>query len=103
MSGGTWIVHASIDEPGLTPEDLCRACAVSPEWIEARVREGLLVLHGGPDSPQAAWRFDATVLERVRLMRRYERDFDAVPELAALLADLHDEIRRLRLRLREGG
>ncbi|MFN7151581.1 MAG: dephospho-CoA kinase, partial [Microthrixaceae bacterium] len=29
-----------------------------------------------------------------RTMQQLERDFDAVPELAALVADLHDEIQR---------
>jgi chaperone modulatory protein CbpM len=32
-------------------------------------------------------------------MRRIERDFDAVPELAALVADLEEEIDALRARL----
>jgi chaperone modulatory protein CbpM len=36
-------------------------------------------------------------------MRRVERDFDAVPELAALVADLQEEIRHLRARLRQAG
>jgi chaperone modulatory protein CbpM len=33
-------------------------------------------------------------------MRRIERDFDAAPELAALVADLIEEIEALRARLR---
>jgi chaperone modulatory protein CbpM len=36
-------------------------------------------------------------------MAQVERDFDAVPELAALVADLHDELARLRARLRALG
>jgi chaperone modulatory protein CbpM len=36
-------------------------------------------------------------------MARLERDFDAVPELAALVADLVDEIETLRARLRRVG
>jgi len=32
-------------------------------------------------------------------MYRYERDFDAVPELAALVADMQDEIERLKRQL----
>jgi len=40
---------------------------------------------------------------RARCMARLERDFDAVPELAALVADLQDEIGRLRARLRRVG
>jgi chaperone modulatory protein CbpM len=36
-------------------------------------------------------------------MRQLERDFDAVPELAALVADLLEEMDTLRARLRRAG
>jgi chaperone modulatory protein CbpM len=36
-------------------------------------------------------------------MRQLERDFDAVPELAALVADMLEEIDELRARLRAAG
>lgn len=65
-----------------------------------RVHDGLLAVSG--DSP-AAWRFGSRALARVRQMRRIERDFDAVPELAALVADLVDEIDELRARLHRAG
>lgn len=90
----------------LTFDDLCRAAAVSPQWVRRCVREGLLPLAntaGAEVESAEAWRFEVIVLQRVRVMRRLERDFDAVPELAALVADLHDEIHRLRARLRRVG
>lgn len=99
MSSTLWVVQAGADDEGLTLDELCRACAVSPDWVDERVRAGLLA----PLQPAGAWRFDAALLLRVRVMRRVERDFDAVPELAALVADLQDEIRHLRARLRHGG
>jgi len=40
---------------------------------------------------------------RARRMRRLERDFDAVPEMAALVADLLEEMDALRARLRRAG
>lgn len=98
MSGALWVVQATTDDEGLTLDELCRACAVSPDWVDERVRAGLL----DPQQHAGAWRFDAALLLRVRVMRRVERDFDAVPELAALVADLQDEIRRLRARLDRG-
>jgi chaperone modulatory protein CbpM len=101
VSGKAWIVQVGADEPGLTLEELCRACAVRADWVDERVRAGLLAPRIEPDAPAASWRFDATLLVRLRVMQRIERDFDAVPELAALVADLQDEIRRLRLRLGE--
>ncbi len=99
MPGQAWVIEVRVDEPGLTRDELCRACGVSPDWIEERVRAGLLTPWPDASAPGTAWRFDSTVQLRVRSMRRVERDFDAVPELAALVADLQDEIRRLRRRL----
>ncbi len=84
----------------LTLDDLCRAAAVSPQWVRRCVDEGLLPVAGHPTEE---WRFDLLVLRRVRLMRRLERDFDAVPELAALVADLHEQIDLMRARLRRAG
>jgi chaperone modulatory protein CbpM len=99
MSSTLWVVQAGADDEGLTLDELCRACAVSPDWVDERVRAGLLA----PLQAAGAWRFDAALLLRVRAMRRVERDFDAVPELAALVADLQEEIRHLRARLRQAG
>jgi chaperone modulatory protein CbpM len=74
-------------------ESFCRAAAVRPEWLQARIDAGLL----------AAERLDAVLLRRVRRLQDLERDFDAAPELAALVADLEDEILRLRRRLARHG
>jgi chaperone modulatory protein CbpM len=49
------------------------------------------------------WRFSGPALQRARRMRQLERDFDAVPELAALVADLLEEMDSLRVRLRCAG
>lgn len=89
----------AFDDP-LSLDDLCRAGGVDPQWVRRMVAEGLLpVLDGGAVS----WRFDLLALRRVRLMSALERDFEAGPELAALVTDLHDEIARLRSRLRRAG
>lgn len=79
-------------------DTLCRATAVSPAWVVERVEAGLLQVAQGHTS--AHWRFDAVTLRRVRQMRRCEHDFDAVPELAALVSDLLEEIARLKAELR---
>ena len=81
----------------LSLEDLCRVGAVEQAWVIERVAAGLIPLHDAiGDAQPAAWRFDSLALWRVRRMRGIERDFDAVPELAALVADLFDELERLR-------
>jgi chaperone modulatory protein CbpM len=80
------------DEELLTLEEVALVCAVTPEWLRDRVEEGLV-----PAAPE--WRFSAVVVRRVRRMRALERDFDAAPELAALMADLLEELDALRARL----
>lgn len=116
-------VDATLDEVWLSVEELCSATGVSLRWVEQRVGDGLLGVPADaappagaapavPDASQAGrpqpvshrWRFSHVELLRVRRMARVERDFEALPELAALVADLQDEIDRLRARLqRDGG
>ena len=48
------------------------------------------------DSPRAE-------LARARRLAALERDFDANPELAALVADLIEEVARLKRRLKAAG
>lgn len=94
MTGSDSPVDALLDELGLDLDQLCRVAGVPAHWVQQRAVEGLLV--APPQAPPQAWRFDAAAVRRVRCMLRIERDFDAVPELAALVADLEDEIARLR-------
>ncbi len=90
-------VEALLDDLWLDLDSLCRATGVDHGWVRQRAGDGLL-----PAQPLGAhdeWRFDAQALRRVRCMVRIERSFDAGPELAALVADLEEEIARLRTRL----
>jgi len=100
MSDVETIVGILLEDACLTLDELARACQVEEEWIVERVNEGLF-----PPMPGARgeWRFTAASLRRARRMRSVERDFDAVPELAALVADLADEMEDLRARLRRMG
>jgi chaperone modulatory protein CbpM len=91
------IVATLLEDVALTLDELCATCAVTREWVVTRVEEGLLPLApGAPDE----WRFGVRQLRRAREMRRIEQSFDAAPELAALVADLLEEIEALRARLR---
>ncbi len=88
----------------LSLDELVRICAVSREWVVERVEDGLLPAHGLAASRDTAiWRFTSSAIWRTRRMHTLERDFDAVPELAALAADLMEELERLRQRLRAAG
>ena len=87
----------------LTLEELCSACALERDWLVVRVREGLIAAEGGTDASDSAWRFTTITISRVRRMHEIERTYDAAPELAALVADMLEEMDALRARLRRGG
>lgn len=86
-----------LDDVALTLNELARACAVEPDWVVRHVQAGVL---GDQVSVQlTSWRFRSGDLARARRLLRVERDFDANEDLAALVIDMGDEIRRLRARL----
>jgi chaperone modulatory protein CbpM len=98
MSDEDIIVAAAIMEDAcLTMEQFCAVCAIEQEWIIRHVEEGLFSISGAVASE---WRFSSADLRRAQRMRDIERDFDAVPELAALVADMLEEMDELRARLR---
>ena len=89
-----------IDEVALELDELARAVQVEPDWVVRHVQAGVL----GEGSVQAtALRFRSGDLARARRLLELERHFDADEELAALVIDLADEVRRLRARLRALG
>ena len=86
-----------LDEVALTLDELARAVDVEPDWVVRHVQMGVL---GFDASVQVTtWRFGSRDLDRARRQLRLERDFEANEELAALVIDLGDEIRRLRTRM----
>lgn len=127
MSRNEQLIQAVLEDALLSLDELCRAAAVSPQWVRERIADGLLTTAvpqadpppapaaqpgQGRTVPQAAsgpadaafiWRFDTVAVRRVQRMARVERDFEALPELAALVADLQDEIDSLRRQLRRRG
>jgi chaperone modulatory protein CbpM len=91
------LVEAPLEELWFDLEELCRLGLVEACWLEERLTGGLiLACDGAPDTTRC---YNAITLARVRRIACLERDFEAAPELAALVADLEDEIQRLRKRL----
>lgn len=93
MSEREVVIGIALDDACLTLEQVAVACAVDARWLVARIEAGLLAPMAGPASD---WRFEAAAITRARRMREIERTFDAVPELAALVADLLEEMDALR-------
>jgi chaperone modulatory protein CbpM len=91
-------IHAGevLGESAFTAEDVARACRVRIDWVHERVELGVLQV----DTATGEWRFDSATLVRARRIARLEAAFDADPQLAALTADLMEEVQRLRRRLR---
>lgn len=82
-----------LEDSWLTLEQLAAACTAEPAWLQRHIDEGLIPQ---AESVAGVWCFSSTTLLRARRMRQLERDFDAVPELAALVADLLEELDELR-------
>lgn len=86
-----------LDESALSLDELARACQVEPDWVVRHVQAGVL---GGDGSVQVTTlQFRSVDLDRARRLLSVERDFDANEDLAGLVIDLADEVRRLRARL----
>lgn len=85
-----------MEDSWLTLEQVAAACAVEPVWLLRHLEDGLFP-HA--ESVAGVWRFSGPALARARRMRQVERDFEAVPELAALVADLLEEMDDLREQL----
>lgn len=88
------------EESYLTLEEIAAICAVQADWLILHIQEGYL--EPLPDSANE-WRFSSAGLLRVRRILQLERDFEAVPELAALVADMQEEIAKLKQRLHCAG
>jgi len=88
------------EESYLTLEEIAALCAVQADWLILHIQEGYLepLAH-----TQNEWRFSSAGLLRVKRILQLERDFEAVPELAALVADMQEEIAKLKLRLHCAG
>ena len=90
-----------IDEALLRLDELAATCTVTREWVIEHVRAGVLLERAGPDP--LGWTFTSHDLLRAKQLHSLERQFDANPELAGLVADLTEELERLRARLKREG
>ena len=80
-----------------TVAELCRACAIEAEVIEALVEQGILEPSG---ERGRHWCFPASSLRRTRITLRLQRDLGVNLAGAALALDLLERIDELNARLR---
>ncbi|MDO4683058.1 MAG: MerR family transcriptional regulator [Lautropia sp.] len=90
-----------LGDQNLTIAQLAKACHVTETWVVQRVQGGVVYLNhqeveSRPGEDVQAWRFTSQSLLRTRRIADLERIFDADPELAAMTADLMEEVKTLR-------
>lgn len=88
-----------LDDDALGIHEVALCCRVSPDWVLTRVQAGVLRAERGQGAHD--WRFASTTVVRARRIVQLEQTYDADPQLAALTADLIEEVIELRRRLQE--
>ena len=84
-----------LGEGCFSAEDIARAAGMQVGWVHEHVQAEVLRV----DASTGQWRFDSATLVRARRIARLETGFGADPQLAALAADLMEEVAELRRRL----
>lgn len=93
-----------LDTAALDLEQLAHACQQPPDWVVQHVHDEVLRIDGesGFSHMQyTQWRFSSQTLLRAKRIAYLEAAFDADPQLAALAADLMEEVLALRQQLRQ--
>ena len=85
------------EDSEVTLAQLCDACAVHAEAVEAMIEEGIVAPVGGGLSK---WRFTRSSVVRVRTVLRVQRDLHVNLAGAALALDLLERIEALNARLK---
>lgn len=76
----------------LPAEQTARLCCVSTKWLHDRLEQEVIYA----SHKDGHFYFSATMLTRIKDVAHIERTYDADPQLAALVADLMQEIRVLK-------
>ena len=92
-----------LDSAALDLAELAHACRQPKEWVVQRVREDVLQIDTDAGTGNAGWRFSSRMLLRARRIAHLEDAYDADPQLAALAADLMEEVAALRQLLGQRG
>lgn len=85
-----------IDDIQLTLVDLAHSCNVSTDWLITHIQAGLL---SQPVADPQQANYTSTELTRARRLYDIEQQFDANPELAALVVDMMEKIEQLRCQI----
>ena len=76
-------------------DEMARICGVSHEWLHSRIEQQ--VIHA--TRRDGSYYLCCSNIVRVQQVFNIEQTYDADPQLAALVADLSEEVQRLRRQL----
>jgi chaperone modulatory protein CbpM len=79
-------------------EEIAKLCCVSTQWIHTRIEQE--IIHAV--KKDGHYYLTGSTVLRIQQVARIEQTYDADPQLAALVADLVEEVRNLRHRLQQG-
>lgn len=96
----TITVASIVEENFLSLEEFASLCAVEPDWVLRHIDDGLLTATVHKNNQRC---FSAAQLTRAKRMLSIERYYEATPELAALVADMQEEMDSLRRQLHRAG
>lgn len=96
MQHSELLIAVVMEEQCLSLAQVSAICQVEPAWLLRHVDEGLL---SASCQENGEWCFSYAEVTRARRILSLERDFDALPELAALVADMQEELDGLRRQL----
>lgn len=87
------------DHAPVTIHELAQCCEQQIEWVMTLVEHGVLPALRR-SAPPEGWVFASAAVTRARQVARLQRDFEVNLDAAALMADLMQEVRSLKLQLR---
>ena len=91
-----------LDQTKLSLHELARHCRTSPQWVIEHVQTGIIGYDNDGSTTAISheqWRFSSQSLVRARRIAQLEHSFEADPQLAAMTADLIEEVQWLRRKL----
>jgi chaperone modulatory protein CbpM len=100
MSQYQWISDDTqaelLDEQMLELADVARICCVNDQWLLERIEQEVVQ----PIVRDDRYYFTSATVVRIQRVIHVEQVYDADPQLAALVADLTEEVQRLRNELK---
>ena len=80
----------------LRVEEMARLCCVTTDWLHERIEQEVIhAVHR-----EGTYYLSSATVIRVQQVAKIEQTYDADPQLAALVADLVEEVQQLRRQLK---